>query len=101
MKAASLAELKKELKNLPPDEVIQHFLRVIKHKKENKELLSYLLFESGYEEGYREVAKAEIDEAFAATNTTGFYLAKKSIRRALASPTSTSSILMRRKLRSS
>lgn len=83
MKIASLANLKKELKSLPPDEVIEKFIRVIKHKKENKELLNYLLFESGYEEGYRAAAREEVSEAFAAINTSGFYLAKKSIRRAL------------------
>jgi flagellar biosynthesis/type III secretory pathway protein FliH len=83
LKIASLANLKKELKTLPPEEVIEKVLRVIKHKKENKELLNYLLFESGYEEGYREAAREEISEAFAAINTSGFYLAKKSVRRAL------------------
>jgi flagellar biosynthesis/type III secretory pathway protein FliH len=83
VKIASLANLKKELKTLPPEEVIEKVLRVIKHKKENKELLNYLLFESGYEEGYREAAREEISEAFAAINTSGFYLAKKSVRRAL------------------
>ncbi len=78
-----MAELKKELKTLHPDEVADLCARLIKYKKDNKELLNYLLFESYNEDAYIEAVKEDVEEAFAATNTTSFYLAKKSIRRAL------------------
>ncbi len=83
MRSASLAELKKELKTLHPDEVADLCARLIKYKKDNKELLNYLLFESHNEDAYVEAVKLDVKEAFEATNTTSFYLAKKSIRRAL------------------
>ncbi len=83
MKSASLAELRKEIKTLHPDEVADLCARLIKYKRDNKELLNYLLFESHNEDAYVEAVKVDVKEAFAATNKSSFYLAKKSIRRAL------------------
>ena len=39
MKAASIAELKAELKRVPQAELIETVLRLARYKKENKELL--------------------------------------------------------------
>ncbi|MCF8465490.1 MAG: hypothetical protein K9G41_11655 [Flavobacteriales bacterium] len=83
MKSASLAEIRKELKNLSREEIIGLCEALIRYKRENKELLNYLLFESMDEDSYAAAIKEDVSEAFAATNTSGFYLAKKSIRRAL------------------
>ena len=83
MKSASLAQIRKELKTLSREEVGELCEKLIKYKRDNKELLNYLLFESVDEDAYVEAIKEDVSEAFAATNTRGFYLSKKSIRRAL------------------
>ena len=46
MKAATLNEIKQELTNLPSTRVLELCLRLGRFKKENKELLTYLLFEA-------------------------------------------------------
>jgi hypothetical protein len=58
-------------------------LRLARFKKENKELLSYLLFESSDERAYIDRIKKEIDEQFKLINTTSTYFIKKSIRKIL------------------
>ena len=83
MKIASLAQIKRELKDRPYEELIEITLRVAKFKRENKELLNYLLFESFDEENYKDELKIEIENEFAEINTTAVYFAKKSIRRIL------------------
>ena len=83
MKSASLAQIRKELKTLSREEVVELCEKLIKYKRDNKELVNYLLFESVDEDAYVKAIKEDVSEAFAATNTSGFYLAKKSIRRAL------------------
>ena len=52
MKTATVTQLKKELKHKDTDELLQLCLKLSRFKKENKELLTYLLFESDYEAGY-------------------------------------------------
>jgi hypothetical protein len=83
MKIASLSEIKRELKEMPNEELFKIIIRMASFKKENKELLNYLIFESSDEEGYRVAIKNEVEEEFAAVNTRSVYLAKKSIRRVL------------------
>ncbi|MDC8003831.1 hypothetical protein POV27_07195 [Aureisphaera galaxeae] len=83
MKAASVAQLKKELKFRSSDELEALCLRLARFKKENKELLTYLLFESEDEAGYVDTVKEQMDEGFEAINTTSFYYVKKSIRKIL------------------
>ncbi|HEX8460299.1 MAG TPA: hypothetical protein VF623_02670 [Segetibacter sp.] len=87
MKSASLNELKQELLTLPPKKVLELCLKLAKFKKENKELLSYLLFEAENEQGYVESIKLEIDEQFAELPKGNWYLAKKSLRKILKSIT--------------
>ncbi len=81
MKAASVNELKKEL--LAQDEsVLQELcLRLIKYKKENKELLTYLLFEAHHEPAYIESVKEELNEMFAELPASNLYLSKKVLRK--------------------
>ena len=83
MEIASLSEIKRELRTLSHEELMTVCLRISRFKKENKELLNYLLFESIDEENYREVLKNEIADEFQTTNTRSLYLAKKSIRKVL------------------
>ena len=83
MKAASISELKQELNNLPSKEVIDLCIRLAKYKKENKELLTYLLFEAFDEDAYIANVKKEIDEAFEELPKSTPYLNKKSLRKVL------------------
>lgn len=79
----SLAQIKKELEHLPQPELVQLLLRTAKFKKENKELLLYLLFESNDVDGFVLQCKKEITKQFKEVNKTHVYYAKKSIRKIL------------------
>jgi len=83
MKAASISELKKELQEVPPAQLVELCLRLAKFKKENKELLNYLLFESHDLQAYIEAVKEEMDEAFADTPRQHTYFIKKHLRKIL------------------
>ncbi len=83
MKAASLKEIKTELDTLHPKQVRELCMRMAKYRKENKELLTYLLFEAQDEESYIVAVKAEIDELFKDVNKSHTYFAKKTIRKIL------------------
>jgi hypothetical protein len=83
MKAVSVKQLKIALNNCSQSEMVELCLNLSKFKKENKELLTYLLFEADFEEGYIETVKLEIDEQFELINTKTYYFIKKSIRKIL------------------
>lgn len=83
MKASSISTLKKELATLPNSDVIDICMKLIKYKKENKELLSYLLFDANNELEYIRNIKEEMDIQFAEINLSHLYFAKKSIRKIL------------------
>ncbi|MFG6687434.1 hypothetical protein ACGK9U_12680 [Mariniflexile sp. HNIBRBA6329] len=83
MKGASLAEIKKELSHKSYDDMAELCLRLARFKKENKELLTYLLFESHNEEGYIESVKSYIDEQFELINTASYFYIRKSTRKIL------------------
>jgi len=83
MKAASVHELKDELQQLPTKQLVELCLRLSRFKKENKELLTYLLFEAHDLPGYITLVKQQMDEAFEALNTSQIFLAKKTIRKTL------------------
>lgn len=83
MKAASLKELKSELGLLPPAKLVDVCMRLIKYKKENKELLTYLLFKATDELSYISEVKSLIDEQFEGMNKSNIYFCKKTIRKAL------------------
>ena len=83
MKTASLAEIKQELQNLTAKEITDVCLRLARFKKDNKELLAYLLFEAHNVEAYTGQVKEMIDENFKAVNTSNLYLAKKTLRKIL------------------
>ncbi len=64
MKAVTVKELREELTNCTPKELRELCLRLARFKKENKELLTYLLFESSDEVLFIEGVKKEVDEQF-------------------------------------
>ncbi len=83
METAPISQIKNELGNLHPEELRDLLLRLAKFKKENKELLSYLLFEAWNEQEYIKQAKDEIDLEFLSLNRSSYYLAKKTLRKVL------------------
>lgn len=83
MKSATLIELKRELSLRSPEELGALLLRIAKFKKENKELLTYILFDSEDEELFVQQVKAEIDEHFQGLNISAVFYAKKTLRKAL------------------
>ncbi|MFD0836097.1 hypothetical protein ACFQ0I_10000 [Mariniflexile aquimaris] len=83
MKTASISEIKKELQYKSQDELLELCLRLSKFKKENKELLTYLLFESHNEDSYIQSVQNYIDIEFSAINTASYFYIKKSVRKIL------------------
>ena len=83
MKAASINEIKKELVTLDARMLGDLCMRLAKYKQENKELLTYLLFEAYDESGYIKAVKAEMDELFHSLPSGNVYYIKKSLRKVL------------------
>ena len=83
MKAATSNEIKQELKGLTSAKLVELCLRLARFKKENKELLTFLLFEADDLESYLKNVREEVDEMFREVNTTSMYFAKKTIRKIL------------------
>ena len=80
--AFGLQDIKKEIQHLPNEQVIELCLRLARYKKENKELLAYLLFEANDEQAFVEKVKAEVGFMFSQLPSQS-YLAAKSIRKIL------------------
>lgn len=83
MKPASVNEIKQKLKETDKKELIEICQRLARFKKENKELLTFLLFEEDDLANYIKNVKEEIDEDFLQANTSNVYFAKKTIRKIL------------------
>jgi hypothetical protein len=84
MKSATVNELRKELKDSDPDVVRELCLRLIKYKKENKELATYAIFESHDETAYLKNVCEEIEESFKEIPRGGnTYYIKKTLRKIL------------------
>lgn len=83
MKAATINELKQELLNEPPAKLIELCIRLARFKKENKELLTYLLFEAHDTNAYIVSVKEEMDIQFETINKSNAYFVKKTLRKIL------------------
>jgi hypothetical protein len=83
MKASSLNEIKKDLEKRNSKELLDYCLRLAKFKKENKELLGFLLFEADDISNYIENVKNEVNDLFLEINKSNIYFIKKSIRKIL------------------
>ena len=68
MKAATINELKQELLNEKPAKLVELCIRLARFKKENKELLTYLLFEAHDTEAYIKSVIQEMDSNFETIN---------------------------------
>jgi len=84
MRAVTVREINQELTYRTPKELRDLCLRLARFKKENKELLTYLLFESSDEQLYIKSVKREIDDQFEHINRKSYYLMKKSVRKILS-----------------
>jgi hypothetical protein len=85
MKASTISEIKQELTDTPTPKLIELCLRFAKYKKENKELLTYLLFEAHDTAAYIETVKNEMAEQFKSINQSNVYFVKKTLRKILRS----------------
>jgi hypothetical protein len=81
MKSATISQIQKELAALEPKQVQELCMRVAKYKKENKELLSYLLFDAIDEKGYIDNVKKEVDSLFHDINRHTTYTTKKGLQK--------------------
>jgi len=83
MRPATIQELKAELKTLPAAQLTELCLRLAKFKKDNKELLTYLLFEAADESSFIATVKKEMDTGFTELPKPNLYLTKKTLRKIL------------------
>lgn len=83
MKAVTVKQLKTELTHRSQEELLELCLRLSKFKKENKELFTYLLFESVDEQAFINGIKMEVDEQFDLINRNSYFFIKKSVRKIL------------------
>ncbi|WP_411272894.1 hypothetical protein [Daejeonella sp.] len=82
MKPEKLSDIKKELAGLTVQELTEICLRIARYKKENKELLNYLLFDSEDPLSYAEKLKAFLEEDFKSIQKS-YYYSTKSLRKIL------------------
>ncbi len=83
MQSATVHQIKKELETLDHKHLLTFCLRLAKFKKENKELLTYLLFEAGDEDQFRSMIKKELTEQVRMAKRVNVYWTKKGIRKSL------------------
>src|ERR1700748_185084 len=80
--AYGLQDIKKEIHHLHSEQIAELCLRLARYKKENKELLAYLLFEANNEQAFIEKVKGEAGFMFSQLPSQS-YAAAKSIRKIL------------------
>ena len=84
MKAASVHEIKQALLSNSSKELAELCLRLAEFKKENKELLTYLLLEAHNEEAYIAEVNQQISEEFDEIDPgQNLYFVKKTLRKIL------------------
>jgi hypothetical protein len=80
--AYGLQDIKKEIQHLPPEQIAELCLRLARYKKENKELLAYLLFDAHDEQAFIEKIKGEVGFMFSQLPLQS-YMAAKYMRKIL------------------
>lgn len=83
MKAVTVKTIRDELHNRSQKELMELCLKLSRFKKDNKELLTYLLFEVQDEDYYIQSIKEYMDEQFDLINTDSYYYIRKSVRKIL------------------
>ena len=84
MKAVTIKQIKDELSHKSAIELKELCLHLSRFKKENKELLTYLLFESHDEDQYIQSIKDLMDQQFSEINTNSYFYIRKSMRKILS-----------------
>lgn len=84
MKAVTIKQLKDELSHKSANDLKELCLHLSRFKKENKELLTYLLFESHDEDSYIKSIKDQMDTQFSEINTNSYFYIRKSVRKILS-----------------
>ncbi|SDH00347.1 hypothetical protein ACQ86K_11210 [Mucilaginibacter sp. P19] len=74
--AYGLQHIKKEIQHLHNEQLAELMLRLARYKKENKELLAYLLFEAHDEAAFIEKVKAEAGFMFSQLSSLSYNAAK-------------------------
>ena len=82
MQAEKITSIKKELNTLSSQQLVEICLRLAKYKKENKELLTYLLYDDDDPLGYAEKVKTSLQDDFKNLQKQS-YQAAKSLRKIL------------------
>jgi hypothetical protein len=82
IKTYGVQDIKKELQHLDNTQLIELCLRLVRHKKENKELAGYLLFDADNEQAFIESLIAENGFMFSQLPHNNYQLAK-SLRKIL------------------
>ncbi len=83
MKPASIVTLRKTLEISDRQTLQKLCLRLARFKLENKELLTYLIYEAKNELKYVQSIKSHLDMLFDEINTSSYFYIKKSIRKIL------------------
>ena len=83
MKPVTIKKIKDELHYKSSQELIELCLVLSKFKKENKELLTYLMFDKEDEETYINKVKEYVTFLFEEINTKSFFYIRKSVRKIL------------------
>ncbi len=83
MKPHSINEIKNSLAEKNSKELLCYCLRLAKYKKENKELLGFLLFEQDDIKEFVESVKQQTEILFGEINKMNIYYIKKSVRKIL------------------
>lgn len=76
MKIYGLQDIKKELQHLDNNQLTELCLRLVRHKKENKELAAYLLFDADNQQAFIESLVAENGFMFSQLPANNYFLAK-------------------------
>ncbi|MBA3666052.1 MAG: hypothetical protein H0W61_17885 [Bacteroidetes bacterium] len=84
MKTVTVNQLKKELQELSPKDLAELCLKLAKYKKDNKEFLGYLVFESHDNTSFITDVKELMDAHFGELQSqSNLYYIKKSLRKLL------------------
>jgi hypothetical protein len=83
MKSATIQELKQELLQINAAKAVELCIKLARFKKENKELLTYLLFEANDQDAYIQSVKDTMHEGFEELPKATDYLNKKCLRKIL------------------
>lgn len=83
MYTAGVREIRQELEAQSPKELINIIQRLARFKKENKELLTFLLFEAHDLDGHLAAVREELLTSMLDIQPERIYLAKKTVRKAL------------------